>query len=45
MKVDDKTAAGKSNYKGRDYYFCAPACKSKFDSNPAQYVKPATRAT
>jgi YHS domain-containing protein len=39
MKVDEKTAKGKSNYQGRDYYFCATSCKTKFDQNPQQYLK------
>ena len=43
MKVDENKAAGKSNYKGRDYYFCAPGCKTKFDDNPDQYLKNAPR--
>ena len=39
MQVDEKKAAGKSNYKGRDYYFCSAGCKTKFDKSPDQYVK------
>ena len=39
MQVDEKKAAGTSQYKGKTYYFCAPACKMKFDANPQQYVK------
>jgi YHS domain-containing protein len=38
MQVDENKAAGKSDYKGKTYYFCAPACKAKFDKNPDQYV-------
>jgi len=37
--VDEKTAAGKSEYNGKTYYFCSPGCKAKFDQNPKQYVK------
>ena len=37
MTVDEKTAKWKSEYKGKTYYFCAPGCKKKFDSDPAQY--------
>ena len=32
-------AAGKSDYLGKTYYFCAVSCKTKFDANPQQYVK------
>lgn len=38
MMVDEKKAAGKSEYQGKTYYFCAPGCKAKFDSNPAHYI-------
>jgi len=39
MQVDEKTAKWKSAYKGRTYYFCAPACKKEFDKNPEKYTK------
>ena len=39
MQVDENKAAGKSEHKGKTYYFCAPVCKQKFDQNPGQYVK------
>lgn len=38
MKVDPEKAAGKSEYEGKTYYFCAVGCKKRFDSNPEQYV-------
>ena len=38
MPIDPKTAAGKSEYQGKTYYFCAVGCKRKFDSNPLQYT-------
>jgi Cu+-exporting ATPase len=38
MMVDEKTAAGKSEYQGQTYYFCAMVCKRKFDANPANYA-------
>jgi YHS domain-containing protein len=38
MMVDEKTAAGTSEYNGQTYYFCAPGCKTKFDQNPQRYV-------
>ena len=38
MKVDEKSAAGKSTYQGKDFYFCNTACKVKFDKSPEQYV-------
>lgn len=39
MEIDPEEAAGKSEYQGQTYYFCAPGCKRKFDANPQQYVK------
>ena len=38
MEVDEKTAAGKSEYKGKTYYFCAPGCKQAFDKDPEKYI-------
>ena len=38
MDVDPKTAAGKSDYQGKTYYFCAPGCKKAFDKEPQKYV-------
>lgn len=39
MTIDEKTAKGQSEYKGQTYYFCATICKTKFDQDPAKYVK------
>ena len=39
MKVDEKNPrGGKSTFQGRDYFFCSPQCKTKFDANPQQYT-------
>ncbi len=38
MQVDEKTAAGKSEYQGETYYFCNPVCKTKFDESPERYA-------
>ncbi len=40
MQVDPQKAAAKSEYEGKTYYFCAPGCKKKFDTSPAQYLAP-----
>lgn len=39
MDVDPKTAAGKSNYQGKIYYFCSLGCKRDFDKEPQKYLK------
>ncbi len=38
MQVDEHKAAGKSEYKGQTYYFCALGCKKRFDENPDKYL-------
>jgi Cu+-exporting ATPase len=38
MMVDEKTAAGTSEYQGKTYYVCAAICKKKFDEQPEGYV-------
>lgn len=38
MEIDESTAAGKSEYQGKTYYFCAPGCKQAFDKEPAKYI-------
>ena len=40
MEVDPKTAAGKSEYQGKTYYFCSPGCKRDFDKDPEKYLGP-----
>lgn len=39
MDVDPETAAAKSEYQGKTYYFCASGCKKRFDGEPTKYVK------
>ncbi len=38
MQVNEQAASGKSEYHGKTYYFCSPACKASFDRNPEQYA-------
>ncbi len=38
MDIDTATAAGRTEYEGQTYYFCAAKCKEKFDLKPEQYV-------
>jgi Cu+-exporting ATPase len=38
MMIDEKTAAGKSEYQGQTYYFCVAICKTKFDQDPGRYL-------
>jgi len=39
MKVKKDSAAAVSEYNGKKYYFCAVACKEKFDKGPEKYIK------
>jgi len=38
MEVDEKTAAGKSEYKGELYHFCSTGCKKAFEKEPEKYT-------
>jgi P-type Cu+ transporter len=38
MDVEAATAAGRTEYKGKTYYFCGSKCKEKFDLTPEQYL-------
>ena len=38
MSVEEETAAGKSDYRGQTYYFCATGCKKAFDGDPEKYI-------
>jgi YHS domain-containing protein len=38
MDIDSKTAAGKSDYQGKTYYFCSQGCKKAFDKEPQKYA-------
>ena len=40
MQVQPDRAAGKSDHKGKTYYFCGLGCKRKFDSDPERYLQP-----
>lgn len=43
MKIDPKTAkGGKSTVAGKDYFFCSPKCKTKFDADPQPYIQKAS---
>jgi YHS domain-containing protein len=37
MAIESEKAAATSQYQGQTSYFCAKACKAKFDQNPEKY--------
>ena len=39
MEIDERTAAGSSDYEGANYYFCSPNCKTEFDKDPERFVR------
>jgi Cu+-exporting ATPase len=39
MTVDPERAAGKYEYKGRIYYFCAKSCEQRFAKDPESFLK------
>ena len=41
MQVDERNAAGQSQYQGKAYYFCSSDCETKFDQNPDHYLNKA----
>ena len=38
MQLSETSAPAKTEYKGKTYYFCSPACKTTFDKNPEKYA-------
>ena len=39
MTVDPETTNHRADCKGETYYFCSGGCKTKFQANPAKYLK------
>ncbi len=39
MTISKKTAVAASQYMDKTFYFCAQACKKKFDEDPLKYMK------
>ena len=40
MEIDAAKAAGKSQYRGKTYYFCSKSCREAFDKDPKKYADP-----
>ena len=39
MRIDERTAAAKSDYQGTTYYFCSKSCQVRFDQDPGRYLQ------
>jgi Cu+-exporting ATPase len=42
MQIRKKEAVT-TTVKGKKYFFCSEACKSKFEQSPEEFLKPAKR--
>ncbi|GGH19447.1 copper-translocating P-type ATPase [Alsobacter metallidurans] len=42
MDVDPTTAKHRAEHQGRPYFFCSAGCRTKFESDPARYLSPAS---
>jgi len=38
MDVEEATAAGKSEYEGKTFYFCSAECQEEFEDDPESYL-------
>jgi Cu2+-exporting ATPase len=45
MQVNESRAPGRSEYKGKTYYFCSTHCKATFDKDPEKYAQKPEAAT
>ncbi|MBX5457575.1 MAG: XdhC family protein [Thermogemmatispora sp.] len=45
MIVEVAAARQRSTYQGQTFYFCCPACKRLFESDPQRYLAPKAHAT
>src|SRR5512133_1741971 len=45
MTVDPALAAGKYEYKGTTYYFCAKSCEQRFAADPERFLNKTAKPT
>jgi YHS domain-containing protein len=45
MRIDEKEAAGKAEYQGKQYYFCSDVCRRQFEESPERYAQQETGTT
>lgn len=38
MQVDEKSAAARTEYEGKTYFFCSEGCRERFGQNPPKFV-------
>ncbi len=38
MQIEESEAVAQTDYMGKTYYFCATACKIRFDEEPEKYT-------
>ncbi len=39
MQIDEKSAVGKTDYKGKIYYFCSSHCLDSFNKQPDKFIQ------
>jgi Cu+-exporting ATPase len=42
-QVDENTTTNSSDYNGKTFYFCSPACQTKFSQRPEVYANKEAR--
>lgn len=38
MEIDEKTSTVKSTVGDKEFYFCCPNCKARFDKDPSKFT-------
>src|ERR1051326_1951277 len=39
MRFASEDAAGRAEFEGQSYYFCAPGCEERFQANPGKFIR------
>ncbi|HEY6283586.1 MAG TPA: YHS domain-containing protein [Nitrososphaerales archaeon] len=39
MTVDEKSAKYKTEFEGKQYYFCSQGCMAEFKAKPEKYIR------
>jgi Uncharacterized conserved protein len=39
MEIEESSAAGTADYKGKTYYFCSSQCQTTFEADPKSHAE------